>query len=75
MKTPLTRTMNHQLGFKIQAGEGSWEGAPGRSVRVSRAQKVWMNGRPTGDREKLHQKVSDPQTQLGPNLTTLTPCN
>ena len=75
MKTPLTRTMNQQLGFKIQSGEGSWEGAPGRSVGVSRAQKVWMKRRRTGDREKPHQKVSDPQTQLGTNLTTLMPYN
>lgn len=62
---PLTRTMNQQLGFKIQSGEGSWEGA----------QKVWMNRRHPGDREKPRQKVSDPQTQLGSNLTTLMPYN
>ena len=75
MKTPLTRTMNHQLGFKIQSGDRSWEGASGRSVRVSSAQEVGMKRRRTGDREKPHQKVSDPQTQLGTNLTTLMPYN
>lgn len=75
MKIALTRTMNHQLGFKIQSGEESWEGALVSGWAESRRCE-WIGGRLMIQRSH-EKKCQIPKhrfaDQMGTNLTAPMP--